>query len=187
MRFTALFAFLMFMTSGMAFSADQNPNQISGDEIMAAIKAGKRLCRDVIVQNKSCGTYIIYQGKDGSNLIEKATKVISQPGQKPLSMFTSSSLYINKDDMLCGSITQEDIDGIIFISGEQPLPPELNKKMLEQIAPALAKGIGIEACEKFIADGSQIVVQSYLGGKRIEAADARAIWVTATDGYNLGR
>lgn len=91
-----------------------------------------------------------------------------------------------RDDRLCVTLTNADLDKASFSKAGTPLKGEVLEAVRDRQREGMTPLLGHEVCARDTADDGEFLAEGYVDGERIPQLDKNVRWVDPAEGYELG-
>lgn len=154
-----------------------------GTAILSQLNEGRMLCSNPDAATKTCSSIASYAASKDGTFVE--TSEILLPAGQPLTLELSAPAEI-KGSLVCGVMSEADLQkGRVRINGS-PLPPDQNAAVLSKLSEKLRPMVGRQVCEELRVEDGRLMkygqaerVDIHLPGKPVQ-------WISKADGYRVG-
>lgn len=163
----------------IAASAAAPAGAASSDPI-ARSNGGEIQCYGPDVEKKTCQSVASYRQTGPGAYLNTALLPLGDN----VTLETRSPVII-KGDAVCGFITRQETLAGTLRAGNQVIPPEAAKPLLERVANVIAPFFDKEICTRYEQSGADLTAKASIDGVSRPERDVIVKWITPSDGYTV--
>ena len=146
--------------------------------------SGQLQCYMPDAARKTCNSLAGYRSNANGGIDNFATVLLSK--MPVLTMQTVSPVEI-KMGQVCGKIRKQDIDVAKFTLGGQPVNEQQAAQLRAQLLMAFQNVFDHDVCTGYVNQGGNLIAKAVIDGMPAPAsADQPVMWVSPSDGYQVG-
>lgn len=142
--------------------------------------SGKVQCYQPDAARKTCNSIGSY-AKDSTGAIQNTATILLRP--EPLIVMRTTAPVVVKQNAICGTITERDLQAAEFTISGQPADEPNTDALRNVVRPGYVALLNREICTTYLPARDQMDAQVTVGGKRMPALDQKVRWVSPADGY----
>jgi hypothetical protein len=174
---------LVLMFVGMAPLASANDGPVDAATLVPNMKAGKLICDEPNTRTKTCNALTRFEvlsetrfvGHTTMRLDDAATILIVAPSATEI-----------RNGRACAVDMAKDFEKMTFVVNGTAGNDQQNKMMRDKIRPQFSQIFNKEVCEGFARKNGKLTSTGYFDGQAAPETEGEIIWVTKSDGYQVG-
>jgi len=155
----------------------------SGDasaDPLAASNRGELQCYRPDVEKKTCQSIGSYKRTGSQTYLNTALLAVGTD----MTLETHSPVII-KADAVCGTIRRQELLAGTLRTGNQVIPSEMAKPLLERVAQVISPFFNKEVCTRYEPTGADFTAKVSIDGAYQPDRDVIVKWIAPTDGYTV--
>jgi hypothetical protein len=105
----------------------------------------------------------------------------------PVTVMEVVSKATIRDERVCGSILQSDVDAAHFAVEGVEVDGATTADYRKRVTVLYASMMDREICTAYVADGDTLISRPFIDGVAVPQMSQRVVWVSPEDGYRVGQ